>query len=149
MSKGHGATQRAVLDYLASQPRQHRQRVYRNDQGEEYEVQMGGEMVTRMWPRWVPLREVAEAIFGGPPARAQVESVRRAVKRLAAQNLAEITERDFRVELTRPSYPGEAVRRWLLCVRSPLTEAEDAAMEPLRQQAARATATLRGLSAMR
>jgi hypothetical protein len=103
MSRGHGSTQQAILSYLQSQPREHTN------------PYSGGDVVEN-YPAWTTVQDLAYVLFGqGTPARPQVESVRRAVKRLASEGLAEIA-------MVRDSN-----HRFQLAVRPPLTMEEHAA----------------------
>ena len=82
MSKGYGAVQRALLACLEAQPR-------------EYQRWKLHGYVTHAYPAWHSVDSVAGDVFSADgertePTRAQVESVRRAAKGLAAKGLAEI-----------------------------------------------------------
>ena len=105
MSRGHGSTQQAVLSYLQSQPREHTN-PYTGVEGD----------VVESFPAWTTVQDLADVLFGHDmPARPQVESVRRAVKRLAGEGLAEIAR------VRGPNY------HFQLAVRPPLTVEERAA----------------------
>lgn len=122
MSRGCGSIQRAVIEYLKAVPR---------ERGE--------------YPRWTFVQDLAHRIFHPdeddlaytPPTRAQVESVRRAVKRLQASGAAETARVTTTVRVTRPvrgrlrTYAGDTetvdADRRLLAVRPTLTDAERAA----------------------
>jgi aspartate aminotransferase-like enzyme len=80
MSRGHGWIEQAILKH---QKEQH-------------------ERFPHPYPRWQTLRDVAHGIFYPwqddeytPPTRAQIESTRRAVKRLAAEGLIECQRRHW------------------------------------------------------
>jgi hypothetical protein len=109
MSRGHGDTQRKILAWLGSQPRQ----------------------------RWQPLTGLAHEVYGSEPSRGQVETVRRSVKRLAAEGLAEMA-------LCSGSYLRKSnygytyvVHGSVLCARLPPTEAEQAAEHAEREESQR------------
>jgi hypothetical protein len=147
VSKGHGATQRQILTWLGSQPREHSTIVPpRNDDGSWPEIALA-------FPAWERITTVACEIFGHEPTRAETETVRRSVKRLAADGLAETAICGGRYERRRtvrkPKWWDDKPRgqwdgsdpRWVgdlggpitvefgrvLCVRPLLTDAERAA----------------------
>lgn len=130
MSRGHGQTQRAILAYLSAGPREHRHAFRRDGSCPAYDAAAPGARADRadihLWPPWRTVHALAAALSGGPASRAEVESVRRACKRLAAEGLAEVgyswgeTFRDvFTVHAT------------MLAVRAPLCGAERLAEEAM------------------
>ena len=87
MSRGHGKTQRFVLERL--------------ERSREEGVQP--------WDRWLTAAELAHERACGEPTKAEVESVRRALRRLAEEGLVEtghVDDRRLGEERT------ETVRKW-------------------------------------
>jgi hypothetical protein len=137
MSKGYGAVQRALLACLEAQPR-------------EYQRWKLHGYVTHAYPAWHSVDSVAGDVFSTDgertePTRAQVESVRRAAKRLAAKGLAEIAY--VTVTVTRRDRRGvtEAdIRK--LSIRPVLTETErDAELAESAERAQRLAAIMGSL----
>jgi len=150
MSKGHGATQRKILAWLEAQPREH---TFQQNAGR------GWEDVHCAYPAWQRIAVLAQAVYGHEPDRAETETVRRSVKRLAADGLAEAAICDGSYErkrsMPKPRWWDDKPRgkwdgtdtRWVgdlggpitvefgqvLCVRPPLTEAERAAEQADRE----------------
>ena len=139
--------QREVLAYLRARPCQHvSPELVRNPGTRVFTSTITGVTeqdgysewvdVEHPWPGFVPLEWIAAAVIGEPVTRAGLESVRRAVKRLAAEGLAELGWWYERVPIGEPrtwiydgqehSYQKEGERR-RLAARRPLTEAEAAA----------------------
>lgn len=134
MSKGHGATQRAILEYLDAQPRQHNYFGWRDGFMRE---------TTYPWPRWTTIKSLAHAIAypdehdgWTEPTRAQIESTRRAAIRLGAEGVAEVaticrTTRTHRRAPRGEPFYGEMIEddagRWHLAIRPVLTEDEQSA----------------------
>jgi len=139
--------QREVLVYLRARPCQHvGPELVRNPGTRVFTSTITGVTeqdgysewvdVEHPWPGFVPLEWIAAAVIGEPVTRARLESVRRAVKRLAAEGLAELGWWYERVPIGEPQtwiYDGEehtsqaeGTRRKLAARRS-LTEAGAAA----------------------
>lgn len=124
--------QRGVLEHLRAQPAEHTRAVLmpRPDGGNEWVD------VTCPWPGYVAIEQIAADLIATPVTRAGLESVRRVVKRMAAQGQAELGWRSETVPVGEPrtwtwdgqehTRQGEAVR-CKLAARRPLTEAEAAA----------------------
>lgn len=139
--------QREVLAYLRARPCQHVSlELVRNPGTRVFTSTITGVTeqdgysewvdVEHPWPGFVPLEWIAAAVIGEPVTRAGLESVRRAVKRLAAEGLAELGWWHERVPIGEPrtwiydgeehTSQGEGTRR-KLAARRAFTEAEAAA----------------------
>jgi hypothetical protein len=127
MSKGHGKIQRAVIAYLESQPREHRR----------WSV---SSYVTLAYPHWHTMSDIAGTIFSPDddwtrPSRAQIESVRRAVKNLGAEGLAEVGYKTWPVARNDPRVGRTEADIRQLSVRPVLTDDEQAAEDADRKAA--------------
>jgi len=121
--------QREVLAYLRAQPAEHTVSEWTDD----YPASRETVDVTCPWSSFVPLDRIAAAVIGEPVTRAGLESVRRVVKRMAAEGPAELGWWSERVPIGEPrtwtyqgqehSYQKEGERR-RLAARRPLTGAE-------------------------
>jgi hypothetical protein len=113
MSKGYGSVQRAVLARLESWPRQH-------------QSWSAHSYATHAYPPWRMVADLAAQDDDSalPPTRAQVESVRRAVKQLAARGLAELDYQSWEGTRDDPRFGRLTVHREMLSVRPVLTDAE-------------------------
>jgi len=131
MSRGHGETQRKILASLASHPRQHAAERWDRNRDE-----------TRSWPGWITVHELTCAVYGtDQPARGQVETVRRAARRLAAEGLAEIGE-TWDAMPRRQLWNGRPATGRQFGIRPVLTPAEKAAKEAFYAPPARDDAGL-------
>jgi hypothetical protein len=137
MSRGHGSVQRAVLDLLAASPRAHGH-AFRRDYdcpGHDSWPAYAPDAGIHRWPQWHTIVSFAGALADGVPPRALVESVRRAVRRLAAEGALEMSYTTG--ETFRDAW---VVHATMLAVRPVLTEAECAAEAAMHEAARQRTA---------
>lgn len=107
MSRGHGYVQRFVLAQLDEQ--------------------------TAAGEPWVHVRTLAERLEGAPPTRQACRSVRRALRRLAADGLVELGSYPF----GDPETGRSIGRRVRLAGRIPLARIDDVAMRRRQRAEAR------------
>jgi hypothetical protein len=89
------------------------------------------------WPDWITIYWLADAVFGHEPTRSEEESVRRAVKGLAAEGLLETGNQKYTNRIAVcADYAGYDQKRLQLIVRPCLTDIERAAEQEMKQDRA-------------